>query len=87
VFNYKDRAFKPVDQVDHMVFHVSFNGNLILKDSDDARDQDDYWDNKLRLNKSLLDLMNQEVKNTFGKDPLDGNERAQKKSLRNKFNY
>ena len=31
--------------------------------------------------------MNQEVKNTFGKDPLDGNERAQKKSLRNKFNY
>lgn len=86
-FSFKDRVFKVDDQVDHLVYHVRYDGNILLKDSEDARDQEDYWDNKKRMNKDLLDKMNQAVKEEFGKDPLDGDDKAQKKSLRNQFNF
>jgi len=65
------------------VFHISIDGNILLNDSEEARDQEDYWDNKKRMNQQLLDKMNQAVKEEFGKDPLDGDDKAQKKSLRN----
>ena len=45
------------------------DGNLLLKDSNDARDQEDYWDNKKRDNQDLLEKMNREVKKQFGADP------------------
>jgi hypothetical protein len=45
-----------------MYFHVQVDGNILLRDSDDARDQEDYWDNKKRTNQQLLDKMNQAVK-------------------------
>jgi len=51
-------VFKVDDQVDHLVFHVNIDGSILLKDSDDARDQDDYWDNKNRMNQDLLAKMN-----------------------------
>ena len=52
-----------------MVFHISIDGNILLNDSEEARDQEDYWDNKKRMNQQLLDKMNQAVKEEFGKDP------------------
>jgi len=33
-----------------MVFHFQFDGDIILKDSDEARDQEEFWDNKKRTN-------------------------------------
>ena len=60
---------------------------MVLKDSDECRDQEEYWENKKKGNKSLLDKMNVAIKEEFGKDPLEGNDKAQKKSLRNQFNF
>ena len=42
---------------------------MIAKDSDEARDQEELWDNKKRTNQSLLDKINVAVKEEFGKDP------------------
>jgi dynein intermediate chain 1, axonemal len=68
-FSYKDRNFKTDDIVEHMVFHFQFDGHVIAKDSDEARDQEEVWDNKKRTNQSLLDKINVAVKEEFGKDP------------------
>jgi hypothetical protein len=86
-YSFKDRMFKTEETAEHLVFHFQFDGDVILKDSDEARDQEEYWENKKKGNKSLLDKMNVAIKEEFGKDPLEGNDRAQKKSLRNQFNY
>jgi hypothetical protein len=67
------------------------DGCILLKDSDDARDQEDEWDNKNKMNAALLDKMDAATKAEFGDDPLDNNQdkdnTAQKKSLRNQFNF
>ena len=52
-----------------MFFHVQIDGSIILKDSDEFRDQDDYWDSKRRTNAQLLDKMNAAVKEEIGEDP------------------
>lgn len=74
-----------------MVFHVNMDGCILLKDSDDARDQEDEWDNKNKMNAALLDKMDAATKAEFGDDPLSNNQdkdnTAQKKSLRNQFNF
>lgn len=49
-FSYKDRLFRTDDMVEQMVFHFQFDGDMILKDSDEARDQEEFWDNKKRTN-------------------------------------
>lgn len=61
--------FKTEDTVEHLVFHFQFDGDVILKDSDEARDQEEYWENKKKGNKGLLDKMNVAIKEEFGKDP------------------
>ena len=68
-FSFKDRTWKVDDQVDHLVFHVNIDGNILLKDSDDFRDQDDYWENKKRMNQILLENMNKAIKEEFSDDP------------------
>jgi dynein intermediate chain 1 len=68
-FSYKDRMFKTDDMVEQMVVHFHFDGDIIPKDSDDARDQEEFWDNKKKYNKGLLDRINVAVKEEFGKDP------------------
>ncbi len=51
------------------MFHFQFDGDNILRDSDEARDQEEYWELKKKGNKGLLDKMNIAVKEEFGKDP------------------
>ncbi len=86
-FSYKDRHFKMADRVDQLYFHFSSDGYITLKDSDDYRLQEEYWDTKKRTNKKLLDNMNQAVISELGEDPLADNDAASKKSLRNQFNF
>ena len=45
-FSFKDRCFKTEDIVDQLVFHYSVDGNILLQDSEEARDQDEYLDKK-----------------------------------------
>ncbi len=110
-----------------MVLHFALDGDIIIKDSEEARDQEEFWDQKKQTNKGLLDKINVAIKEEFGKDPrkfcpspsdsyynylppllnlysyiifksvelksylkyciVEGNEKAQKKSLRNQFNF
>ena len=68
-FSYKDRAVKTDDVVEHMVFHYSVDGDALLVDCDEARDQEEYHDNKKRTDQELLDAMNQAIIKELGKDP------------------
>lgn len=52
-----------------MTFHFSFDGDVIMKESDEAREQEDAQENKKRYHKSLLDKINVAIKEEFGKDP------------------
>ena len=52
-----------------MVFHVNMDGCILQTESDDMRDQLDYWDTKKNLQKQLLSTMNKEVNNMDGGDP------------------
>jgi dynein intermediate chain 1, axonemal len=45
-FSFKDRAFKTDDIVEQMTIHFALDGDLLQKDSEEARDQDDFWDQK-----------------------------------------
>lgn len=37
-YSFKDRIFKTEDTVEHIVFHFVFDGDVILNNSDEARD-------------------------------------------------
>jgi len=58
------------DQVDHLVFHVKRDGNLLMKDSDEALFQEEYWEIKTKNDKKHLEAMNREIEEEYGKDPL-----------------
>ncbi|NXW40209.1 DNAI1 protein, partial [Nyctiprogne leucopyga] len=38
-YSFKEGAYKPISYVDQMAIHLSLNGNMILKDSDEGRRQ------------------------------------------------
>lgn len=58
-----------------------------MKDTPEANDQIDMLENKQRQEKQLLHSINASIIAQFGKDPLDDDKQAQKRSLRNQFNY
>jgi hypothetical protein len=41
-----------------MVYHVSMDGAILMKDSEEAVDQEDYWDSKILNEKKMLEEMN-----------------------------
>ena len=87
-YSFKDRHYKVEDQVDMLTFHYNFEGNIMLKDSDEAMDQDNLWEDKQRMNKRLLENVNKVIKDELGTDgPTEGDDFAIKKSLRNQFNF
>ena len=67
-FSYKDRYFKVADGVDQIVFHYQCDGDILVAESEEARDQDDYLENKKQRDKSLLDQMNASIVKEFGAD-------------------
>jgi len=85
-FSYKDRCFKTEETVDQLVFHYTVDGNILLNESDEARDQDDFLEKKKAHDLAMLNKINEAIKKDGGKVPHDGEE-EQKKSLRNMFNY
>lgn len=87
-YSFKDRHYKVDDQVDMLTFHYNFEGNIMLKDSDEANDQDNLWDDKHRMEKKLLENVNAVIKEELGNEgPTEGDDFAIKKSLRNQFNF
>lgn len=60
----------------------------MLKDSDEAMDQETFWDDKKRNDKLLLEKVNKVlVEELETEGPTEGDEHAIKKSLRNQFNF
>jgi len=49
--------------------HYMAEGDMLLGESDDARDQEDNKTNKTRKDKQLLDKMNTAIISEFGQDP------------------
>ena len=87
-FSFKDRNYKVEDQVDMLHFHYHVEGNIMLKESEDAMDQESFWDDKKRMNQKLLENVNSVIRDELGTEgPTEDDETALKKSLRNQFNF
>ena len=67
-FSYKERYFKTDEDVDQIVFHYCNDGDILVAESDEARDQDDYLENKRQSDKKLLAKMNSRYLEVFGAD-------------------
>lgn len=50
------------------MLHVSFDGAILMKDSEECVDQEDYWDSKKQTDKKLLEAMNKEITVAYGTD-------------------
>ena len=76
--------------MDQLIVHFAIDGNIILKTSDEANDQDEYWHQKDQEEKSILATVNKGILDDKYKDyRLEGEEKEREKkiSLRNTFNY
>lgn len=80
-FSYKERLFKKDDMVDQMVIHFSMDGHYLYKDSNEARDQEEFIDFK---NVEAETLLKSSAVDT-GSVQLSPQDLL--KSLRNQFNY
>lgn len=75
--------------VDQMVLHFGLDNEIVQQDSEEHRDQMDYWEDRKAKNKALLDFVNAGIMKDeeMSKYTLDDDPTAQKKSLRNTFNF
>lgn len=64
----KNRGFVTDDVVDQLVMHYSYEGDMLLAESDDARDQEDNRLAKTRKDKQQLEKMNTAIISEFGSD-------------------
>ena len=85
-FSWKERCFKTEEIVDQIVFHYSVEGNVLLQESEEARNQEEFHEQKKATDTKLLNNINKAIKEEYGKVPHDS-EGEQKRSLRNMFNY
>jgi hypothetical protein len=67
-FSYKERLFKTDDSFEQIVFHYQCDGDILVAESEEARDQDEYLENKKQRDKQLLDKMNAAIVQEFGGD-------------------
>mmetsp|Transcript_33125 Transcript_33125/g.85794 ORF Transcript_33125/g.85794 Transcript_33125/m.85794 type:complete len:676 (+) Transcript_33125:117-2144(+) len=83
-FSYKERAFKRDDQVDQVVFHVSMDGNILLRDSPDEQDQNEIQQKKAE---EAGDAGEDDAEEDAFDPPEDEKEMPLKNPLRNQFNF
>jgi hypothetical protein len=86
IYNYKDRKYYKDEMVDNLVVHFSYDGDLVLKDSNEAKIQETIEE----LRKNALDeaIRNKEQETGEKVRVNDPKElKVIKKILRNKFNY
>jgi len=63
------------------------DGDILVAESEEARDQDDFLENKKQSDRKLIDQMNAATVQEFGVYENDKDENVKKKSLRNQFFY
>lgn len=69
-FSFKKRQWEVDDAVDHLVFHVTIDGAILMRDSEEAVDQEDYWDSKQQKEKKLLEAMNKAILEEYSNEPF-----------------
>ncbi|CAG9332137.1 unnamed protein product [Blepharisma stoltei] len=80
-FSYKDRQFKRDDLVDQMIIHFAQDGFFLLKDTNEAHDQEEFIDSK------NLEAETQIKASSVDIGTVQLTPEALLKSLRNQFNY
>lgn len=75
------------DSVPQLVFHYEVDGDIIMTSTDAANQQDDDAEMKKKNETDMLYSINASIIQQFGKAPLSDDPIAQRKSLRNQFNY
>ena len=66
--------------MDQLIVHFAIDGNIILKTSDEANDQDEYWHQKDQEEKSILATVNKGILDDKYKDyRLEGEEKEREK--------
>jgi dynein intermediate chain 1 len=84
MYSLKEKAFKRDDQVDQCVFHFSMDGQILLKDSAEAVEQQEIENQKEE--EQLRRGKEEDIDEDF--DPPEGaDERPVKNPLRNQFNF
>lgn len=68
-FHWHKRCFETEAAVDQMVFHYSVEGNILLSDSLEARDQEEYLEKKKNHDNMLLNKINKAIKEANIKVP------------------
>lgn len=80
-FSFKDRVFKRDDQVEQCVFHLSLDGQMLLKDSPEWQDQCDIQDKKgQEQTRGEDESFDEEIEQNDDEQPT-------KNPLRNQFNF
>jgi len=88
-FSFKERKFKVDNNVEHLVFHATVDGNILLAESIEYEDQKSYLDNKIKQEKQMLEKMDKElhIENDDNNEDQMISVFDKKKSLRNTFNF
>ncbi|KAF4679682.1 hypothetical protein FOZ60_014767 [Perkinsus olseni] len=82
-FSFKDRVYKPDNQVDHTAWHLAVDGVLMLSDSPEAQEEDDTRERKAR---------EQEVRDSteavdVSVEHIEGDPDPAVNTLRNQFHF
>ncbi len=72
VYSYKERGFKRDDLVDQLVIHFAMDGNILLKDTEEARDQEEFKDEKKQMNEQLIKKFNEGIIDEGGNPRKEG---------------
>lgn len=86
IYNYKDRKYYKDEMVDNLVVHFSYDGDLVLKDSNEAKIQETIEElRKTALDEAIRNKEQETGEKVRVNDPREL--KVIKKILRNKFNY
>lgn len=72
--------------MDQLVVHFAFDGDIVQNESEEKREQDEYWEEKAMMDKQMIEQGNEGIVDEHGK-PIEQDEKILKRSLRNQFNF
>jgi hypothetical protein len=55
--------------VDQLSLHFKFEGDILKKDSEEANDQETFWEDKKQAEQAILNSMNASIQNEHVSDP------------------
>ena len=86
IYNYRDRKYYVDEMVEHLIIHFAYDGDLVLKDSNEAKIQEEIEEmRKNALNEAIRNKKEETGEIVNVNDPKEL--KVIKKILRNKFNY